>query len=169
MLQDPTFLSRMSNGILSLFLFSKRPDQCSVLLQFCLLPSWCPHDGEINDHKLIFGIWGVFYLLYYSFSLLSEIMFYHWLFITYRYNMQGRCVSLHYVYNIMRLNILFVLISKNVWKAIPHSLIAPIVLHSFTVQQNYLRQLSRQSFWDISQVFSLSLFIIFLNNTLKTI
>lgn len=83
--------------------------------------------------------------------------------------MQERYVSLHYTYNIMRLSILFVLISKNVWKAIPHSLITPIVLHSFPVQQNYLRQLSRQSFWDISQVFSLSFFIIFLNNTLKTI
>lgn len=38
--------------------------------------------------------------------------------------MQERYVSLHFTYNIMRLSILFVLISKNVWKAIPHYLIA---------------------------------------------
>lgn len=70
--------------------------------------------------------------------------------------------NINYRYTLMKPNIAFVLINeKKTCENQSHILLALLVLHSFEVQPNYLNQRYRQSLRDISQLFSLNLFIIF--------
>lgn len=108
MLWSPTFLFGTSNVVPSLYSLSKLPGRFSNLdpaFSAALMTSLWFLKVTIKTFCLTF--------LFYAYSVfLPEVQFCHWLFIT---------KNINCLYTLMKLNIAFVSISKDVWKPIPLS------------------------------------------------